>query len=365
MNALSIIGGGRWARTIASVLCTLPDAPSRVILHSRHNSAGIRDWIVQKGLDDRLAVSPDWPSDGASPPSAVIVANHVAEHSGAAVAAFKSRCPVLIEKPVAISGGAIRQVADAAAQAGVPLAASHVFLFARYIEAFSSLVRKAAPLQRLMFLWTDGQADVRHGEAKFYDARVSAFDDILPHILPIIARIVPEALHFDGLEVDRGGAKISILASAGEVQVQILLERNGKERRRMLSATTVAGTYELDFSQEPGTITRPDGRQLDSDPLWATGPRPLGAMLCAFLAGAAGAALDERLSIAGALRSAELADAVRVAYAQHQANWLLDCSAVSPEEFGAYALRELGLPKMTDGSIAPGRVLTLLEQQNG
>src|SRR4051794_25091587 len=102
MTSLSIIGGGRWARTIAGVLSQLPEGPGGVLLHSRHNSQGIAAWIAEKGLEGRLSVTSHWPDFARVRPAGVIVASGVADHVAAASAVLDAAVPVLIEKPVAI-----------------------------------------------------------------------------------------------------------------------------------------------------------------------------------------------------------------------------------------------------------------------
>jgi predicted dehydrogenase len=361
MTSISIIGGGRWARTIGTVLSQLPDGPQTVLLHSRHNSEGIAAWIAERGLEGRLFVTSQWPDPGHARPGGAIIANRVADHVAAASAALDASIPVLVEKPVAIPAAGVQRLVEIASRNGTFLAASHVFLFARYFGAFAARVKNMGRLHSLTMEWMDGRADMRHGEVKSYDPRVTVFDDVLPHIVPLAAQLFGHPLEFRVLDARRGGAEVRIQAQAGEALVSITMARDGARRYRAITAETEAGICRLDFSQEPGVIAMPDGSRLDGDPLWATKLKPLGAMLTAFLAAVGGAALDERLSAAKALESAAFADAVRMPYAACQAAWVAENLASASEMEQAYALGELGLSRPMQRPLQPQEVQALLE----
>jgi predicted dehydrogenase len=331
VTAVSIIGGGRWARTIAGVMASLPSRPDRIVLHSRHNASGIADWIAAHKLQDRMGFSPDWPDFGANKPDAVVVANRATDHVAAAAAALAAGVPVLVEKPVAIGADAVRRLSGCAPDA--VLAAGHVFLFTRYLEALADLTARHGAIGRLDLTWQDGQGDFVRGEVKSYDPAVTVFDDVLPHVLPMLARLHPAALSPRFLTLADGGAQVTIGAMAGDVPVSIRLARNAAERRRVLTAETEGGICTLDFSTEPGVLSAPGIEKQSGDPLWDSALRPLGSMLATFLETVRGGALDTRLSPEKALTSAVFADAVREPYRQQQRKWL--------EERNAYALLEI------------------------
>ena len=365
MTGISIIGGGRWARTIGAVLCGLPDPPPKTLLHSRHNGRGVAAWITERGLESRLSVTSQWPDLDDARPSAAIIANGVADHVVAASAVLGAGIPVLVEKPVAITQTAVRHLVELASRNRTWLAASHVFLFARYFDAFAKHVKDMGRLESVTVEWVDGRADIRHDEVKSYDPRVTVFDDVLPHIAPLVTQLCDHPLQFLALNARRGGAEVAIQARAGKPLVSILMARDGPARRRFIAAKTAAGVCRLDFSQEPGVIVMPDGTCLNGDPQWETQFKPLGAMLAAFLATVDGAALDERLSAGKALESAAFADVARVQYATHQAKWLTENLATAPEIEQVYALRELGLPREAAVSPAPARGADLLGTGGG
>jgi predicted dehydrogenase len=343
LRSISIIGGGRWAREIADVVYSLADAPARIVIHSRRNEAGIATWISRKQYSGKVFVSPQWPDFRSNKPSAVIVANEVSGHFMAASHALEACVPVLIEKPLAIPSSAVKKLCDSAAASQTILAASHVFLFARYLDTFATVATTHGRLQRLSFVWHDGQSDIRRSEAKSYDPSVSVFDDMLPHVVPMIDRLHPGDVVLTSLDVQSGGAQVSIKARTNELDVAISLARNSERRRRIIVAETEGGICSIDFSEEPGLLTAPGIVEGNGDLLWDSAPRPLGSMLAAFLTAVGGGSLDARLSPAKALASATFADAVREQYRAHQISWLDRRIGMRPDTELAYALQETDL----------------------
>lgn len=348
---ISVIGGGRWARTIASVLCGLPGRSDRITMHSPSNAAGVEAWAAQPRFAGRLTAVGAWPALGAGPerPDAVIVANRVGDHFAAAAAALASGIPVLVEKPVAPSRGRIEELNDIAQANGAALGASHVFLFARYIEAYAASVATLGRPEGLRLVWTDGASDIRRGEAKSYDPAVTLFDDVLPHIVPMVGELQLRDLALVSLDVQRGGARLAIEAQAQERPVSLLIARNDERRRRHIEVETAAGVAAtLDFADEPGFIDIA-GKRVNGDPQWDTALRPLGTMLSAFMAAVEGAPLDPRLSPGRAIASAALADAIRERYIAHQVQWLEQRLGEPLDPALDYALAEFGIGAAENG----------------
>ena len=340
---ISVIGGGRWARTIASVLCGLPGRSDRIIMHSPSNAAGLQSWAAQPQFGGRLSAVDAWPATGAGPerPDAVVVANRVGDHFDAAAMALKDGIPVLVEKPVALSRERIEELNTVAKAGGAAFGASHVFLFARYVEAYAASVATLGRPQGLRLVWTDGASDVRRGEAKSYDPAVTLFDDVLPHIVPMVGELQLRDLALGSLDVQRGGARLAIEAQANGRPVSLLIARNDEGRQRRIEVETDDGVATLDFADEPGFIDIA-GRRVNGDPRWDTALRPLGTMLSAFIAAAEGAPLDPRLSPDRAIASAALADAVRGRYIAHQVEWLERRRGQALDPALQYALAEFG-----------------------
>ena len=340
---ISVIGGGRWARTIASVLCGLPGRCDRITMHSPSNAAGLQVWAAQPQFGGLLRAVDVWPAPGVGPerPDAVIVANRVGDHFNAAATALNYGIPILVEKPVALSRDRIEELSEIAKAGGTALGASHVFLFARYVEAYAATVASLGPMRGLQLVWTDGSSDIRRGEAKSYDPAVTLFDDVLPHIVPLVGAMQFRDLALVSLDVQRGGARLAIEAQANRRPVSLLIARNDQDRQRRIEVKTDHRVATLDFADEPGFIDIA-GSRVDGDPRWDTALRPLGTMLSAFIAAVEGAPLDPRLSPDWAIASAALADAIRGRYIAHQVKWLEKRLGQPLDPALHYALAEFG-----------------------
>ena len=82
-DSVAVIGGGRWARVLAEVLCNLVPPSSSISVHSRHNAGSMSNWISERGLGDRIHVSSQWPQFDLAVSHAVVVANAARDHEEA------------------------------------------------------------------------------------------------------------------------------------------------------------------------------------------------------------------------------------------------------------------------------------------
>jgi len=339
---ISIIGGGRWARTIATELCSLPNRTDRIVIHTKNNAAGVAAWMEGQSYGDRLRAATAWPdfSSNQDRPDAVIVANRVRDHIAGAIAALRAGVAAMVEKPIALPQNKIASLIETAEVNSALLAGSNVFLFARYFEAFAELIATLGRLHNLTFTWVDGRDELHRGEVKSYDAGVTLFDDVLPHIVPMLGSLKFGDPSLRAVAVRRGGAEITIEVRSDESPATLNLARDGSGRQRLIEIEADGGTAALDFSNEPGFIRAPSFAR-SGDPLWDSAPRPLAAMLTAFLAAVEGQPLDFRLSPAHAMATGILADAVRGRYVAHQIRWLEQRLGEPLDAHLRYALSEL------------------------
>lgn len=319
---VAVVGGGRWARVLLEVLCSLVPPSVRISAHSPHNAGAMLAWVSARGLEHRIQVFSDYPKAVAGKSGAVIVANAACDHEKAIEWALSERLPVLVEKPVTLSSATTQRMADLAMSKETYLAAAHVFLFARYIEAFSKLVAEGDGVQSIRVQWMDPQAESRYGEVKSYDPGLTVYADWLPHIVSILSSLSPDSMQARRkLEVLRGGAHLKMDIQLGDAPCEIELVRNGNGRQRLIEVTTRQGPISLDFAKEPGTIVSAASARC-GDPAWESEPKPVSRMLRAFLLGAAGGGRDERLDIRIGLRASQLIDQLSPAYHAALSSWL-------------------------------------------
>ncbi len=320
---VSIIGGGRWARVLTEVLCTFLPPTTCLSIHSRNNSSLMSNWLVERKLDSRVIVFEGLPEYRTGARQATIVVNAAKDHEKATKWAFSAGVPVLVEKPIASSAYASQQLADEFRRKNIPFAAAHVFLFATYLDNFRSIVRNAERVRSIRFIWTDPKSEKRYGENKSYDPGLPVYADCLPHVLSIINTLVSAPVQTcKKMDFKRGGAQLDLELLLNEVQCVVTLERNSDIRRRILKVVTEEKTYQLDFAEEPGTITY-DSTILSGDPNWDSSARPIAKMLDAFLLWVGGGKEDERLSIETGLLACRVIDQANDLYLSAQIPWLI------------------------------------------
>lgn len=347
LDRIAVIGGGRWARTIIGVLGRILTVDTQISIHSPRNAEGMSAWVSRQFPSGNFVVSPLWPEFHGGERSALIVANAARDHEKAARLGLLAGVPVLVEKPLTPTTAAAYRLFALARDSGSQLCVAHVFRFARNVGNFAQSVRMTGKLRRLDCWWIDPIAEQVRGEMKKYDPSLPVFVDCLPHVVSIIATLVPEFdLTVQGVKLTRGGAEIEIAMIAGDIAVHLVLARDADVRKRRVMAEVTTGAFvELDFSLEPGVIRSPGGETpADSD--WSTAPSPLTELLSAFLVGATGVEWDTRLSTGFALSVARLADQVWPRYQAAQSAWIFDqrrgCNFQVFDEAGLiYANREL------------------------
>lgn len=327
LTQVAVIGGGRWARVIAETLSGILPPRTALSIHTPRNADLTAAWAVERGLAGRIAISPALPEP--APDMAAIIANAARDHRHVAAWALERRLPVLVEKPVTLTAVETAELIRMAKDGGTLLCAGHVFLFASYFQRFAQMLRGQGPATALRVQWTDPVAEQRHGEKKTYDPGLPLHADWLPHVLAMLWALIPSGpTDIEDLIVERGGAREILRLTISSVPATIELERNGKTRTRIIEADSREGPLTLDFSAEPGTISRSVG-SASADPAWPSGGRPLALMLSAFLEAVSGAPVDPRLDIATGHRANLVIDAVSAQYHRALLPWTAEKLRVS------------------------------------
>jgi predicted dehydrogenase len=277
----------------------------------------------------------------ASRPRAVIVANAARDHARAVEWALDARLPTLVEKPFTDSADDTARLVARARRDGTPLCAAHVMMFAGYLESLARRVSARVP-DALRIEWRDPREEVRHGERKRFDASVPVYLDCLPHVVSVLSLLWPRAtLRGELLDVERGGARVRLQLRVDAAVCEVTLERNAAERARRI---TLEGTpaVDLDFTREPGEL-RLDGIAVGADPDWSSRPRPMTAMVAAFIAVVAGATPDPRLDADIAVHAGQLIDWAAPLYNSRRLSWLEEALVSRPDsdDESRYALAEL------------------------
>lgn len=352
---VAVIGGGRWARVLIEVICSITPMSVKISVHSPRNFTVMAGWVVTCGLENRIRVCSDYPKPIAGKKGAVVVANAAHDHERAIEWALYQRLPVLVEKPVTLSFSATQRMVDLANNQNTYLATAHVFLFASYIETFSKLVSNENAIVSIRVLWSDPKNESRYGETKNYDSGLPIYADWLPHIVSILdAFTIGPAILSENISFFRGGAHLKINLLYGQIPCQIELARNHNSRQRTIEVNTEKKKITLDFSREPGVIFI-NAKELCGDREWGHKPKPVSNMLSAFLQTAAGGSCDARLDHSIGLSASQLIDQTTTFYRAALLPWLNSELEKHPDTISSdlrYALAEI-LQMNDSASIVP------------
>lgn len=275
-----IIGGGRWARTIAIVLTQIIPPETQISMHSPSNGEGLRAWVLSCGYD-RIEVSETLP-DFSQLNNPVIIANNAKNHFPTALTSILAGNPTLVEKPFTTNGVDSAYLVDIAARNKSGLYCAHVFFYANYLSKFCRLVKENGPFKQVNIHWADSINETREGVKKRYDASISVIQDVFPHIFTIIKSLSEEEIKIEDCILDRQGLKATIKCILGSVPSVICLERDSRCRKRIIDVKTIDSNFTLDFTIEPGVIRTRD-YDLIGDDNWGKEPGPLSLLLKSFL----------------------------------------------------------------------------------
>jgi predicted dehydrogenase len=268
VTGVAIIGGGRWARVIASVLPRVWAGP--VTVCSPGNPAA---W------DDRPAGwwLADLPGVWADPAIRhVIIARRARDHAPTVLAALAAGKAVLVEKPFCLT----RSEADAILSAGGDCHTGLVFLHAPNQARFRAAVLAAGRPDHIAIDWADPATEQRHGAAKGHDPALNVVQDVLPHVWSLLRPLVDGPLRLSEVAIADCGQSVT-LHLEGAAAVVARMQRNAAARVRRLSVAGLGFSAMLDFTAEPGQATL-NGAPVDVASGHAS---PLAAELTAFLHG--------------------------------------------------------------------------------
>ena len=343
-NYVAVIGGGRWARILLEVICSIVPMSVKISAHSPRNAPAMTKWVHSLGLERRIRVFSDYPKSISGQIGAVVVANAAHDHEKAIEWALLERLPVLVEKPVTLSATSTQRLIQLANFQKTYLATAHVFLFASYIEAFSKIISENARIDSVKVRWVDPKSESRYGESKSYDSGLPIYADWLPHIYSILDCFLTGPAHISKiLGFYRGGSDLKINLQYGQTPCVIELVRNGISRQRVIEVTTIQKKIVLDFGFEPGTIYT-DDIALCGDSEWDDNPKPVSKMLVSFFQGAVGQGCDERLDNSIGLAASQLINQTALLYNKALMHWLSNALTNYQECFDddlVYAFSEL------------------------
>lgn len=264
-----VLGGGRWARVLISVLAPLLPEHTPIRWVTTHGYENAKAWAAQN-LHLPLDVAEDI---GPHKPALALVATAPHTHAHWAEHFMAQGVPVLVEKPFALTAASAQTLAAMAAgkAAGVNLE----FMYAPYLQVLKERLAQALP-RHITLTWHDPFHEQRHGEDKYADIYTSIIHDQLPHVWSILHTVWPhQPIKLERVDYKPEDGDVVLEGALGAASLSISLCRRAPARKRILSADEVT----LDFTTEPGTLSDP--ANITPNPPMEEGP--LKAALKSFL----------------------------------------------------------------------------------
>jgi hypothetical protein len=288
-SVLAIIGGGRWGRVYLSILANIISLRfKKIVMVSQYNAEKISTLTSKHQLISSIPiemVSSIEELCALNQVKAAIIVNEAEKHFETAQFLINKGCNLLIEKPVVLETRQITLLIEQAKAMRVVLVPGLTYRFCAYIDNFSKILFQhieefnEAPTF-FSIEWSDPSVELRYGETKKYDPKVNLAQDIMPHIWTIlygtfktrniIVKSCQTINEFNGnflVEIDQ------------KLQGNILLKREAMERKRKIEVKFSSKTTLLDFTKEPGNISKEEnsisGASIPGDPNWQEKSSPL------------------------------------------------------------------------------------------
>lgn len=280
-TGIGLVGGGRWARVIATVLRQIVPPAVPVWVHSPSDPQAWRDidgqpgWQRARHLDELLRNETI---------SHVIIARKARDHATTALACLDARKAVLIEKPFCLTLADAMRLERAAR--GRLCVTGHVFAYAQNIVRFRQACLTRGQVRSVTLLWGDPAQEVRHGAGKRFDPGLNVLQDVMPHAWSILRPFLPETGELQLAQTGiKGGGRcvLSQFQGGQDTRLRLALSRQHPTRLRRITVAGDDWQGMLDFSVEPGQAAVA-GRSLDVAKGFSS---PLRAQLRAFLSNTA------------------------------------------------------------------------------
>jgi hypothetical protein len=200
---------------------------------------------------------------------------------------------------------------------------SNVYLFSGAIARYAEQMERSVDGLSIAVEWLDNLSTrVLGGNHVFYDDSVPIYNDWLPHIVSILDYVELWPMSLDYLELDHGGASVTLKCSSYQNSCEIKLSRHELVKSRTLRVKSPAGmSTAVDFTAEPGALYRNSELMADNS-RGQHSAGPLSKMLTSFISVIEGIGTDSKLDLDMALRAAQFIDTVEPRYLTAQKLWV-------------------------------------------
>ncbi len=293
MQTLYIVGGGRWARVVASEALKIGSPALQIVLVSAKNELGMQKWIEDNFKVKQLIVKSKIPKIVLDNSYAYVV-NETKNRFETLSALLINRMPVLVEKPFMLNYKHCEEIINLYKSNEIFIASSQVFRFMSGLHAIKEVVSLDKTLS-IEFSWCDKIQEVRYGETKTFEKDVPIYFDILPHIYSILCEIfggLPMTLIKVKSEKD-SNEFLAAFKYNNNIDINIFISRISRKRIRNMQIKSVCNLISFDFTAEECLQISCDGKIVCEKNFGKS--NGIQRMLSAFLQSQEGAPPDSRL----------------------------------------------------------------------
>lgn len=267
LSQILIFGSGRWAKEYLKILSELEIPNLKIFIHTLNPLSTTHEWLRENPLKKNIFFVSDLKSLERETIDACFVVNSPQDHFEMSKYAISRKIPVLIEKPVATLFHEIQHLIKLAKQSNVPIATSQIFNFTDYIKKTKNILKNIKGIQSIDVFWEDPLQEIRYGEIKTSDLKISPSQDFLPHIFSILRYLcLKEIKSYEILSKKHtsDSSNLSLELNINNIACNIYLDKESLRRKRYFKFKGENGETLLDFSDDRAEIKQEIDRITDN-----------------------------------------------------------------------------------------------------
>ena len=243
-----IYGSGRWAKILAQQLQILYGNSALLNFVTKRDQCEVQRELLEHKIQ-YFDIVEDLGSITGNRLHLGIVCGRAKDNYKRVIKLLGSGLNVYIEKPFALNSKEAHAMVKYAEHHRLSLYFSNAFLFNDQINSLILDTLNQNDISKIKINWIDETSLNLDTTNLKYDVSLTIYEDILPHVLNIVASILEtEDIEFLDINVERFGQKVKMKCLVSNVETELILERNGSNKIRSLEMHTFTDVKIFDFS---------------------------------------------------------------------------------------------------------------------
>ena len=233
-----IYGSGRWAKILAQQLQILYGNSALLNFVTKRDQCEVQRELLEHKIQ-YFDIVEDLGSITGNRLHLGIVCGRAKDNYKRVIKLLGSGLNVYIEKPFALNSKEAHAMVKYAEHHRLSLYFSNAFLFNDQINSLILDTLNQNDISKIKINWIDETSLNLDTTNLKYDVSLTIYEDILPHVLNIVASILEtEDIEFLDINVERFGQKVKMKCLVSNVETELILERNGSNKIRSLEMHT-------------------------------------------------------------------------------------------------------------------------------